>query len=80
MKSGQSFGQGGFFISNAVHAPAQAPKKDIEQMQKNFPHLDKKRAILMAMLHHLDLGVGAVVNKLKTQGLWENTLMRLLDH
>ena len=32
----------------------------------------------MAMLHHLDLGVGAVVNKLKTQGLWENTLLFFL--
>ena len=67
-----------YLAYNAVHAPAQAPKKDIEQMQKNFPHLDKKRAILMAMLHHLDLGVGAVVNKLKTQGLWENTLLFFL--
>jgi arylsulfatase A-like enzyme len=43
-----------------------------------FPQLDKKRAILMAMLHHLDLGVGAVVKKLKDDGLWENTLLFFL--
>ena len=67
-----------YLAYNAVHAPAQAPKTDIEQMQKHFPHLDKKRVILMAMLHHLDLGVGAVVNKLKTKGLWENTLLFFL--
>jgi len=29
----------------------------------------------MAMLYHLDLGVGAVVKKLKDEGLWENTLL-----
>ena len=67
-----------YLAYNAVHAPAQAPEKDIKQMQKKFPHLDTKRAILIAMLHHLDLGVGAVVNKLKTQGLWENTLLFFL--
>jgi arylsulfatase A-like enzyme len=67
-----------YLAYNAVHAPAQAPEKDIKQMQKKFPHLNKKRAILIAMLHHLDLGVGAVVKKLKTQGLWENTLLFFL--
>ena len=67
-----------YLAYNAVHAPAQAPKADIERMQKRFPHLDKKRAILLAMLEHLDLGVGAVVNKLKAEGVWENTLLFFL--
>ena len=67
-----------YLAYNAVHAPAQAPKEDIARMQKMFPQLDKKRAILMAMLHHLDLGVGAVVKKLKDEGLWENTLLFFL--
>ena len=67
-----------YLAYNAVHAPAQAPKADIERMQKRFPHLDKKRAILLAMLEHLDLGVGAVVNKLKAEGAWENTLLFFL--
>ena len=67
-----------YLAYNAVHAPAQAPKEDIARMQKMFPQLDKKRAILMAMLHHLDLGVGAVVKKLKDEDLWENTLLIFL--
>jgi len=67
-----------YLAYNAVHAPAQAPKEDIDRIQKKFPKLDKKRAILMAMLHHLDLGVGAVVMKLKDKGLWENTLLFFL--
>ncbi len=67
-----------YLAYNAVHAPAQAPKEDIARMQKKFPELDKKRAILMAMLHHLDLGVGSVVKKLKDEGLWGNTLLFFL--
>ena len=67
-----------YLAYNAVHAPAQAPKEDITRMQKKFPQLDEKRAILMAMLRHLDLGVGSVVKKLKDEGLWENTLLFFL--
>ena len=67
-----------YLAYNAVHAPAQAPKEDIERMQKRYPYLEKKRAILMAMLEHLDNGVGAVINKLKAKGLWENTLLFFL--
>ena len=67
-----------YLAYNAVHSPAQAPKEDIERMQKRFPHLDKKRAILLAMLEHLDNGVGAVVKKLKAEGVWDNTLLFFL--
>jgi arylsulfatase A-like enzyme len=63
---------------NAVHAPAQAPAEDIARYQKQFPDLPESRAILMAMLHHLDLGVGRVVETLKREGLWENTLLFFL--
>lgn len=67
-----------YLAYNAVHAPAQAPQEDIERYRKNFPNLTEKRTILMAMLYHLDLGVGAVVDKLKDEGLWENTLLFFL--
>lgn len=67
-----------YLAYNAVHAPAQAPREDIEHFQKKFPGLSNKRAILMAMLYHLDLGVGSVVKKLKDEGLWENTLLFFL--
>ncbi len=67
-----------YLAYNAVHAPAQAPQEDIDHYQKKYPNLTKKRTILMAMLYHLDLGVGSVVNKLKDEGLWENTLLIFL--
>ena len=63
---------------NAVHSPAQAPAEDIARYKKQFPEITEARAILMAMLHHLDLGVGRVVDTLKKEGLWENTLLVFL--
>lgn len=63
---------------NAVHAPAQAPAEDIARYRKQFPDLPENRVILMAMLHHLDLGVGRVVETLKKENLWENTLLFFL--
>jgi arylsulfatase A-like enzyme len=63
---------------NAVHAPAQAPADDIARIRRQFPDLAESRVVLMAMLHHLDLGVGRVVDTLKETGTWENTLLFFL--
>lgn len=67
-----------YLAYNAVHTPAQAPAEDVARYKKQFPELSETRAILMAMLHHLDLGVGQVVDTLKKEGLWENTLFFFL--
>jgi arylsulfatase A-like enzyme len=61
-----------------VHSPAQAPAEDIARYRKQFPGITEARAILMAMLYHLDLGVGRVVDTLKKEGVWENTLLFFL--
>lgn len=67
-----------YLAYNAVHAPAQAPKADIDRIRAAFPALSDARVILMAMLHHLDLGVGSVVAKLKAENLWDHTLLFFL--
>ena len=67
-----------YLAYNAVHAPAEAPEEDIKAFQKKFPKLSQERAILMAMLKHLDDGVGDVVAKLKKEGLFENTILFFL--
>ena len=64
-----------YLAYNAVHSPKQAPPEDVARYRKQFPGLTEGRAILMAMLHHLDLGVGAVARKLKDEGIWDNTLL-----
>lgn len=63
-----------YLAYNAVHAPPEAPAEDIA----DFNTGDETRNILMAMLRHLDYGVGDVVNVLKEEGLWENTLLFFL--
>jgi arylsulfatase A-like enzyme len=63
-----------YLAYNAVHAPAQAPAEDIKQFNTG----DKKRDVLMAMLKHLDAGVGRVVSTLKKEGVWNNTLLIFL--
>ncbi|MCF8378478.1 MAG: sulfatase-like hydrolase/transferase [Bacteroidales bacterium] len=63
-----------YLAYNAVHSPMQAPAEDIA----DFDTGDTTRNILMAMLRHLDNGVGEVVNTLKAEGLWENTLLFFL--
>ena len=63
-----------YLAYNAVHAPPQAPEEDIQR----FDTGDEQRDILMAMLKHLDAGVGQVVETLKAEGLWENTLLFFL--
>lgn len=60
-----------YLAYNAVHAPGQAPGQDVAL----FDTGNKDRDILMAMLKHLDMGVGEVVAMLKRQGVWENTLL-----
>ncbi len=63
---------------NAVHSPAQAPAEDIARFKQQYPEITDARAILMAMLYHLDLGVGRVVETLKKEDVWENTLLFFL--
>ncbi len=67
-----------YLAYNAVHTPAQAPREDIDFYKNKYPYLSDRRATLMAMLYHLDKGVGAVVNKLKEEEVWDNTLLIFL--
>ena len=67
-----------YLAYNAVHTPAQAPQEDIDFYKKKYPHLTETRAILLAMLYHMDEGIGMVVNKLKEEDVWDNTLLFFL--
>ena len=58
---------------NAVHSPPEAPKEDIKQVTG-----DKTRDTLMAMIKHLDLGIGAIVESLKAHKIFDNTLLVFL--
>jgi arylsulfatase A-like enzyme len=67
-----------YLAYNAVHAPAQAPQADVQSTVNANPGITPERAILMAMLKHLDDGIGQVVGKLKQEKLFNNTLLFFL--
>lgn len=63
-----------YIAYNAVHTPAQAPAEDIKAVSG-----DETRDILVAMLKHLDLGVGEIVKTLKKHDIYENTIIIYLS-
>ncbi len=54
---------------NAPHYPMHAPQKYLDR----FPNLPPERRIMAAMISAVDDAVGAVVEELKRQGVYENT-------
>ena len=58
---------------NAVHSPPEAPEEDVKHVTG-----DKTRDTLIAMIKHLDLGVGDIVKSLKKHGIFDNTLLIFL--
>ena len=64
-----------YLAYNAVHAPAQAPEEDVAKYRTKYPNLSDKRVILMAMLEHLDEGIGNVIKALKDTDTFDNTLL-----
>ncbi len=57
---------------NAPHSPIEAPQEDIDR----YAHIkDPKRRVYAAMVDVMDRGIGEVVESLKRNGLYENTIM-----
>ncbi len=64
-----------FLAYNAPHTPIQPPQESLDKVIAREPGIDKKRAALVALIEHLDEGVGRVVKGLKDEGLWDNTVV-----
>ncbi len=56
---------------NAVHTPLQAPAEDINL----FDSGDPKRDIQLAMLRRMDMAVGRVLETLKAEGIYQQTII-----
>lgn len=56
---------------NAPHYPMHAPKEYMDR----FAHLPWDRQVMAAMIGAVDDGVGAIVDELKRQGIYENTII-----
>ncbi len=64
-----------YLAYNAPHAPIQPRQEWIERVKQREKGISDKRAALVALIEHLDAGVGKVLDALKDAGLADNTLV-----
>ncbi|MAS92436.1 MAG: N-acetylgalactosamine 6-sulfate sulfatase [Verrucomicrobiales bacterium] len=64
-----------YLAYNAPHTPIQPPEDWLEKVIAREKGIDKKRAALVALIEHLDHGVGRVLSCLEEEGLRENTVV-----
>ncbi len=69
---------GPFFLYlayNAPHDPIQPPPDWLEKVKQREPGISERRAKLVALIEHLDAGIGQVLDTLDRTGLARNTLV-----
>ncbi len=64
-----------YLAYNAPHAPIQPPEEWLTRVQRRQPDLDPKRAKLVALIEHMDDGIGKVLRTLRETGQERNTLI-----
>jgi len=64
-----------YLAYNAPHTPIQPPQEWIERVKKREKGISDKRTKLVALIEHLDQGIGKVIDTLKNTGLSDNTLV-----
>ena len=64
-----------YLAYNAPHTPIQPPAEWLSRVQKREPNMTERRAKLVALIEHMDDGIGKVMQSLKDTGLDKNTLV-----
>lgn len=64
-----------YLAYNAPHVPVQPPQEWLQKVQRREKGIDEKRAKLVALIEHLDAGIGKVVRALKENDFYDNTLI-----
>ncbi|MEQ8790965.1 MAG: sulfatase-like hydrolase/transferase [Pirellulaceae bacterium] len=64
-----------YLAYNAPHTPIQPPPEWVAKVKQREPGITDRRAKLVALIEHLDDGVGQVMRTLQDVGLAENTLV-----
>lgn len=64
-----------YLAYNAPHTPIQPPKEWLEKVRQRQPQMDMRRAKLVALIEHMDDGIGKVVRCIQESGEAENTLI-----
>ncbi len=60
---------------NAPHSPIQPPDDWLQKVKRREKGIDDERAAIVALIEHMDAGIGEVVDALKQNNLYENTLL-----
>ena len=64
-----------YLAYNAPHTPIQPPKDWLDKVKAREPNISDKRAKLVALIEHMDDGIGKVVARLDETNQSENTLV-----
>lgn len=64
-----------YLAYNAPHTPIQPPEDWVKKVKAREKGITDKRAKLVALIEHMDAGIGQVVQALKYSGQWRNTLV-----
>ena len=64
-----------YLAYNAPHFPIQPPADWLAKVKKREPQLDDKRARNVALIEHLDHGVGRVLESLQENGVEDDTIV-----
>lgn len=64
-----------YLAYNAPHTPIQPPTEWVAKVRKREPGMTLKRAKLVALIEHMDDGIGKVMQCLKETGAADNTLV-----
>ena len=64
-----------YLAYNATHTPIQPPQEWVDRVRKREAGIDEKRAKLVALIEHMDDGIGRVMAALRESGLESNTVV-----
>jgi len=64
-----------YLAYNAPHDPVQPPPEWLVKVKLREPGISERRAHLVALIEHLDSGIGKVLDTLDSTGLAKNTLV-----
>jgi arylsulfatase A-like enzyme len=64
-----------YLAYNAPHTPIQPPKEWTEKVKTREKGITDKRAKIVALIEHMDAGIGKVVQSLKDSNVHKNTLI-----
>jgi arylsulfatase A-like enzyme len=64
-----------YLAYNAPHAPIQPPQEWLARVRQRENGISDNRAKLVALIEHLDAGIGKIIDALKETGVSDNTLV-----